>query len=197
MQCTYGDIFSTSQNSFRSHRFWCVFMFLPFFGFTSSTSAKHFPMRTFFILGNKEKSPGRRSGESVGRSMRVMMFLVKNCWTLSEVWAGALINYSAWNGQMLETVFKKNSLKPDAASHNTTSWYTDTDRFLEHSAGGERLYYKGPDLQKIIPIVWPGGRGFAWYPSFDCFWFVFSFYFRSWKKISNGITFIYFLFYGF
>ena len=99
MQCTYGDIFSTSQNSFRSHRFWCVFMFLPFFGFTCSTLAKHFPMRTFFILGNKEKSPGRRSGESVGRSMRVMMFLVKNCWTLSEVWAGELVNQPSWNGQ--------------------------------------------------------------------------------------------------
>ena len=29
-------------------------------------------------------------------------------------------------------VLKKNSLKPNAASHNKASWYTDTDGFLEH-----------------------------------------------------------------
>ena len=32
----------------------------------------------------------------------------------------------------VERVFKKNLLKPNAASHNDTSWYTDTDVFLEH-----------------------------------------------------------------
>ena len=42
------------------------------------------------------------------------------------------------------------SLKPNAASHYNTSWYTDTDGFLEHLPSGESLYYKGPTLQKII-----------------------------------------------
>ena len=41
-------------------------------------------------------------------------------------------------------VFKKNSLKLSTACHNTTSWYTDTDSFLEHSPSGRSLYYKGP-----------------------------------------------------
>ena len=54
-------------------------------------------------------------------------------------------------GKGIERVFKKISLKPNAASHNNTSWHTDTNGFLEHSPSGESLYYKGPALQKIIP----------------------------------------------
>ena len=49
---------------------------------------------------------------------------------------------------------KKNSWKPNAASHNSTSWYTDTDGFLEHSPSRESLYYRGPTLQKIILDFW-------------------------------------------
>ena len=37
----------------------------------------------------------------------------------------------------LKRVFKKNSLKLNAASHNTTSWHTNTHGFLEHSPSGE------------------------------------------------------------
>ena len=44
---------------------------------------------------------------------------------------------------------RKNSLKLNAASHNTTIWYTDTDGFLEHLPSRGSLYYKGPALQKI------------------------------------------------
>ena len=59
-------------------------------------------------------------------------------------------------GECVERVFKKNSPKPNAASYNNASWYTDTDGFLEHSAGGGSLYYEEPTLQKIIPF---GGQG--------------------------------------
>ena len=47
----------------------------------------------------------------------------------------------------------KNSLKLNAGSHNTTSWYTDTDGFLEHSPSRGSLYYKGLALQEIIVII--------------------------------------------
>ena len=40
-----------------------------------------------------------------------------------------------------------------AASHNNASWYTDTDGFLEHLPCGGSLYYKGPALQKLIPVL--------------------------------------------
>ena len=51
-------------------------------------------------------------------------------------------------GKCIERVFKKNLLKLNAASHNTTNWYTDTDGFLDHSPSGGSLNYKGPTLQK-------------------------------------------------
>ena len=53
-------------------------------------------------------------------------------------------------GKCVERVFKIKLPKPSAASHNSASWYTDTDKFLEYSPGGGSLYYKGPALQKII-----------------------------------------------
>ena len=55
--------------------------------------------------------------------------------------------------KLTERVFKKNSLNTNAASHNNASWYSDTDGFLEHSHRGGSLYYKGPALQKIIPML--------------------------------------------
>ena len=55
-------------------------------------------------------------------------------------------------GKYMERVFTKNSPKPNAASRNNASWYTDTDEFLEYSPSGGSLYYKEPDLQKIFPL---------------------------------------------
>ena len=80
-----------------------------------------------------------------------MSFLVKNYWTLSAVWAGVLVNHQFWNRQM-HWVFKKNSLKPNGASHNNASWYTATGGFLEHLPSGENLDYKGPAPQKKIQV---------------------------------------------
>ena len=69
------------------------------------------------------------------------------------MWKGALLNHPSWNEQML-WVFKTNSLKLNADSHNNTSWYTDTDGFLEHSPSREILYYKELALQKTyIPRI--------------------------------------------
>ena len=41
---------------------------------------------------------------------------------------------------------QKISLKLNATSHDTTSWHTDRDGFLEHLPHRESLYYKRPDL---------------------------------------------------
>ena len=56
-------------------------------------------------------------------------------------------------GKHIERVFKKNSLKPNTASHNNARWYTDTDGFLEHSSSEGSLYYKGLALQKVILVL--------------------------------------------
>ena len=55
MQYSYQDVVSTAQNSFWTLQFWCLLVLLPFFCFTSSTSSKCFPLRTFFIWGNGKK----------------------------------------------------------------------------------------------------------------------------------------------
>ena len=45
----------------------------------------------------------------------------------------------------------KNFTEASTASHNNTSWYTETDGFIEHSGRGS-LRYKGPALQVVIPL---------------------------------------------
>ena len=69
-----------------------------------------------------------------------------------------------WANTLKES--SKNSLKPNAASHNNTSWYTDTDRFLEHSPRRGSLYYKRPALQKKM-LFWGGS------PLTDLLWWSF------------------------
>ena len=56
-----------------------------------------------------------------------------------------------WSPVLKESSQK--SLKLNAASHNNSSWYTDTDGFLELPSSGGSLYYKGPALQKVI-LFW-------------------------------------------
>ena len=68
------------------------------------------------------------------------------------VWAGALVNPHHEKGKCVESS-KKFSLKPNAASHTTTSWCPDTDGFLEHSPSRGSLYFKGSALQKLIPVL--------------------------------------------
>ena len=153
MQCTYRDIVSTARNSFWTGQFWCLLVLLPFC-FTSPTSAKCFLLG---LLSSKETNEMRHSSWIgwIGRvGPRGHAGFGQNCWTLSVVWAGVLLNHPPWNGQMhwkrLQKK-KKNSLKPNTASHNNASRYTETNGLLEHSPSGGSLYYKGSALQKIIP----------------------------------------------
>ena len=67
-------------------------------------------------------------------------------------------------GKYIERVFKKILLKPNSASHNNASRYTNTDGYLEYAPSGGRLYCKGPTVQKIIlfgggsPLVYKWNR---------------------------------------
>ena len=99
MQYTYWGIFFTAPNSFWTCRFWCLLVFLPFFVS---------PVRTFFHLGKQENSHlgwdrVNREGGAWGHAV----FLVKNCWPLSVVWAGVLIKPPSENRQIYWRVFKK------------------------------------------------------------------------------------------
>ena len=119
MQYTYRDIFSTAQNSFRTCQFWCLLLPLLFF-------VSPLPPRWNVSLWGVFHHPGKQTNKKshlgwdwVNREacgMGVMPFLAK-----SMVWAGALVNHPSWNGQTPWKSLQKNSLKPNAASHNNTS----------------------------------------------------------------------------
>ena len=119
------------------------------FCFISSTSAKGFPLRTFFIQRNKKSRSGQDQVNREGEAQGSCRFWSKTA--ERSAWAGALINHPTWNGQTHWKSLQKNSLKPNTASHNNTSGYPDVDGFLEHSPIGGSLDYKRPAFQKIIP----------------------------------------------
>ena len=112
--------------------------------------SKTFFFEDFFLSGETKKSclgPDQVNGK--GRANGSCHFWSKT----SE--------HSAWCGQVpcKSPIMKwvkspeKNSLKPNAASHNNASWYTGTDGFLKHLPSRGSLYKKGSTLQKIILIL--------------------------------------------
>ena len=117
---------------------------LTVFCFTSSTWAKCSPLRTFFHPEKQKKCClGRDRVNGVGWGIGVMPFWSKTAQHLA--WCGQVCSQIIHHemGKQVERVFKKISLKPNTASHNITSWYTDTDGFLEYSPSCRSLYYKG------------------------------------------------------
>ena len=133
--------FSTAPNSFWTCQFGCYLSASAVFCFTSFTLAED-----FFHPGKQTKKSFRvRSGEWEGWGLEDMLFLVKNCWTLSMVWAPKSPTIK-WENLLKES--SKNSLKPNRASHNNAIWHSDTDGFLEHLLSGGSLYYKGPTLHR-------------------------------------------------
>ena len=80
--------------------------------------------------------------------MGVMTFFLKNCFnTHHGVGRGTCKSPIMKWANALKESSKKKLLKLNAASHNSASWCTDTDGFLEHSASRESLFYKGPTLR--------------------------------------------------
>ena len=145
--------FSTAQNSFWTCQFWCLLVLLPFV--SPLPHGQNFCLwGLFFIEETKRSCLGWDWVNREGGAWGSFCVLVKNCWTLSTMWAGLLVSHPSWNVQTCWKSLQKNSLKPNAASHNNASWYTDTDGSLEHSPSEGNLYYKGPVLQKIIQFFW-------------------------------------------
>ena len=121
MQSTYWNIFPLLKIVLNS------LILMPFFPgiflfvcFTSSTLAKRFPLRTFFIWRDKKYVAQDEIGwiGKVEHGNRAVFGGV-NRWTLSTVWAGVLVNHPSWNGQMHCKSSKTNLLKPNAPSPGT------------------------------------------------------------------------------
>ena len=140
-----------------SNQFSTLSILMPFsasaiFCFTSSTSAKRFPLRTFSSRKTKKSHLGQDRVNREGGTRGSGHFWSKTA-EHSTCGVGRCPRTSQ-NGQRWWKSLQKNSLKPSIASHNNTSWHTDTDRFVEHSLCRGSLYYKGPALQKIILGFW-------------------------------------------
>ena len=89
------------------------------FCFTSSTSAQCFPLRTFFHMGkHKRMLLGVRSGAQAGWGRGSRHFWSKTA--EHSVQYGQVCSKITHHemGKRTERVFQKNSLKPNAASHN-------------------------------------------------------------------------------
>ena len=98
MQYTYTDIFSTAQNSFWTHRSWCLLV-LPFF----VSPLPHWQNISLWGLLLSRKTKESCWGEiqwirRVGHGgCAVFGQKMPNS---QQVWAGALVNHPSWNGQM-------------------------------------------------------------------------------------------------
>ena len=84
---------------FWTHQFWWLLVILPFF-VSPLLHWQNVSLWGLFSSGKKKKVAQNeiRWIRRVGH--RVLLFCVKNCLTLSTVWAGMLINHPSWNGQM-------------------------------------------------------------------------------------------------
>ena len=148
MQYTYWDFFSTAQNRFWTHKFWCFLVILQFL-FHLFHISKTFPFQYFFSAGEIKKLLRVKSRVGLGGDAVFCQKLntqhgVGRCAHKSPV--------MKWANALKET--KKISLKLNTASHST-SWCTDTDGFLEHTPSRGSLYYKTIILfQKIILVFW-------------------------------------------
>ena len=136
MQYTYQDIFFHCSKQFLNSLIWMPFSAFSGFCFTSSTLAKWFPLRTFSHWETHTKKVARGENGEGGVGGSCLFWQVRLWITRHEV--------TRW----VERVFKKHSLKPNAASHNNSSYHTDTDGFLEHSPI-EEACTTWPALQKI------------------------------------------------
>ena len=166
MQYIYWDVFSTAQDSFWTRWFWCLLVLLLFF-VSPLPHGQNGSLCELFSSG-KQRKVARGKTRWIGRLGH------RRSW---HFWSKTA-EHSARCGQVhscithhemvkcVERVFKNNSLKPNAASHNNASWYTDTDGFLEHSPSRGSLYYKRPSLQKII-------LEFFGFPLIPYIWYIF------------------------
>ena len=144
----YSPFFHCSKQ-FWTCWFWCLLVLRPLFvsplphqqniflwGLFSSKETKNSCLGWNLVYGGA----GHNGHAIFGQKLLNTLHSVGRCAQKSPIrkWANALS-------------LQKNSRKPNTASHNNTSRYSDTDGFLEHSPSRGSLYYKGHALQKIIP----------------------------------------------
>ena len=133
--------------SFWTRQFWCLLVLLQLC-FTSSTSAKCFPLRTIFMQGNKKKVTQGEIGWIGRMEYRGHAVFGQKLLNTQHSVGRCAWNQPWWMGKCIERVFRKNSLTPSAASHNKASWCTDTGGFLKLPPRGEVCATRGPSSRR-------------------------------------------------
>ena len=119
------------------------------FCFASSTSAKHSPLMTFFIQGNKQKKVTWSEIGWIGRvGHRVMLIFGQKL--LNIQWRCACKSPIMTWANVLS--LQKKFTEAEHSLSQQCQLVHDTNVFLEHSPNRGSLCYKGPALQKIIPF---------------------------------------------
>ena len=146
-QYTYQDIFSTAQNSFWTRRYWCLLVPLPFVClFVCFVSPlPHQQNASFWGLFSSRETKTSHSGQEQvnregghgGHAVCSLKLLNTECGVGRCACKSSMMKWV--NMLSLQKIY---SLKPNAASHNNTRWYTDVG-FPEYSPSGESLYYEG------------------------------------------------------
>ena len=137
------DVFFHSSKQFLNSSILMPFSASAVFWFHLFHIGKRFPFEDFTHPGKQNIHLGHDWVNTEHSEWGIVPFLGKNCWKLSTVWAGVLVNHPSRNGQMCWVFKKKKKLRSNTACHNTTSWCTDTDRSLEHSPIREACTTRG------------------------------------------------------
>ena len=184
MQYTYRDIFFHSSKQFLNSPIFMPFRASATFFVSPPPHWQNVSLwGNFFIWRNKKNVSGgeigwigrvgHRGHAILGQKLLKIQHGVGRCMHKSHI--------IKW--QTHRRIFRKNSLKPNTASHNSASWYTDRDGLLEHSPNGGNMYCKGPALQKIILVFW----GVPPRISFHADWYhVFYFCFFNVRNSTNA-----------
>ena len=98
--------FPTAQNSFWTHRFWCLLEPLQFF----ISPLLH--LQNIFLWGLFSSRETKVTWGEMGWTGRVghgdhAIFWSKTVECSALVWADALVNHPSWHGKRVERVFKK------------------------------------------------------------------------------------------
>ena len=142
------EIFFHCSQQFLNSSILMSFSASAIFCFTSSTSAKHFPLRTFFIPGNKQKNKVTRGG------IRWTLMPPEGGTQQSGHFLSKTAEHSAWCAHKSPLMKWANALKESSikfhwslSHHQLVHWYRWV---LEHSPTGRTLHLNKSALQKII-----------------------------------------------
>ena len=126
-------LFFHCSNQFWTHQFWCLLVLLTFF-VSPRPHRQNVSLQGLFSSGKTKKNCWGWDWMHRGR-----VVLVKNCWTLTTVWAGVFVNHPLWMHTHIESL-QKQFTEAECSLSQQRQLVDCTDGFLEHSPSQGSLY---------------------------------------------------------